>query len=209
VLAVDAGQAAFADQAVGVTSAPLDVVFTNRGGSPLDLVGAAVGQDLPGGTAYPGDYRIVTDGCAARSLGGGDSCVVTVVHTPGGVGRRDALLAVTSRDGQSAAVLLTGTGIASGVTVSPAVTRPGRVVRVIGTALSRDTAVTVVLRPAGLPVAAMTDGAGGFAVAYPVERNAAVGRFAVDVVGAGGQVLATGTLLIVRPSAEPPGFANR
>ncbi|WNV87958.1 choice-of-anchor D domain-containing protein [Umezawaea sp. Da 62-37] len=209
VLAVDDAQAAFGESPVGATSPPRTLVFTNRGGQPLDLTGASLLPTLPGGTAYPGDYAVTSDGCAARVLEAGESCAVSVTHTPAGAGRRDALLRVTTADGQAPALLLTGAGVAVSLAVSPAVTRPGRVVLVTATGLPANTAVSVVLAPDGLTVPARTDAAGRFTASYPVGREAETGVFPVQVRSTTGQVLASTSLLVATTTAKPPDFAGR
>ncbi|MFN8093417.1 MAG: choice-of-anchor D domain-containing protein [Vicinamibacteria bacterium] len=88
---------------VGRSTAPRQVVVTNTGQVPVDVLGVSVGG------ADPGDF-VLTNGCPA-TLAPGAACSVDVRFTPAAAGPRAALLQVgTSASAAPSTVALSGTG---------------------------------------------------------------------------------------------------
>lgn len=79
----------FGDQPVGTTSAVRQVRITNLGSQILRIGGAA---HIEGDDAA--DFEIRSDGCAGRSLGFREFCVVAVSFAPSGLGGRIADLVI-------------------------------------------------------------------------------------------------------------------
>jgi parallel beta-helix repeat protein len=87
------------------------VTLTNAGGSPLSV---ALAQAAPAG----GPFGVGADGCAGRTLGPGDSCVVQVGFQPGAAGSYTGTLQVTDGLGLQS-VPLRGAAVAGHVALSP------------------------------------------------------------------------------------------
>lgn len=97
-------------QAVGTVGPAQDVVLTNTGGLPLDVLNVSVTG------ANPGDFVIASDGCGGLRFRGGldESCTVRVRLAPQAVGARSAALLVRANDASgpfTTSVPLSGTGL--------------------------------------------------------------------------------------------------
>ena len=104
----------FATTAVGATSPAQTVSVSNDGLPPLHISGIALGG------ADAGDFRVLTNSCAGRTLAAGASCSVTAAMAPGAGGTRTGALAVQSDSAEGTlSVPLAGTGLAP-----PPVTKP-------------------------------------------------------------------------------------
>ena len=102
----------FADQAVGTTSSPQNVILTNSGSGPLIISSIAIKG------ANSGDFS-QTSNCPA-SLAVGANCQVSITFTPTALGARNASLAVTDNaPGPPQSVPLSGTGAQPIVQFSP------------------------------------------------------------------------------------------
>ncbi|MGC1907447.1 MAG: FG-GAP-like repeat-containing protein [Candidatus Acidiferrum sp.] len=109
IAALSPGNLSFASLAVGDSSAPQSVQFSNPGPAPI------VVQN----TAAMGDFS-ETNGCAS-TLVGGANCSIEVTFTPTGPLNRDGAIIVTDNTfNNPQAVFLSGTGIGPGVGFSPA-----------------------------------------------------------------------------------------
>lgn len=100
----------FPDQPLGTVGAAQDVVLTNTGGLPLDVLNVSVTG------AHPGDFVVASDGCGGLRVRGGldESCTVRVRLAPQAVGARSATLLVRANDASgplTASVPLSGTGL--------------------------------------------------------------------------------------------------
>ncbi len=106
----------FGSVAANASSAPLTITVTNDGDAPT----AALGNIVLGGAQT--EISVVSNGCAATSLAGGESCDVVVRFTPTAVGSYSGTLSIASSIGGTAEVTLAGTGIApASLSISPAV----------------------------------------------------------------------------------------
>src|SRR6266702_1202141 len=98
----------FANQLVGTTSAAQTVTLTNTGNTTLNMTSIAAS----------GDYA-QTNTCGT-SVAAGASCTINVTFTPTAVGTRTGAITITDdASGSPQTVSLTGTGIASAVSLSP------------------------------------------------------------------------------------------
>jgi hypothetical protein len=119
----------FGDQTVGQPSAVQSLVLTNVGAQALTVSGAAL--DAAGD---PGDFAIIGDACAGRTLALKQSCTITARFTPNAAGPRQATIDLSDNDPTDGTIGLSGTGLApsTGPTGPPGVS-----------------AVTVVTAPTG------------------------------------------------------------
>ncbi|MCP3963287.1 MAG: choice-of-anchor D domain-containing protein [bacterium] len=88
-LAIEPRTLDFRRQTVGTSSQPVSLRLDNRGTAPvrlgrLEIVGAT------------GDFRLVADGCSAKSLAPGDRCSARYVFAPKEAGQRDASVRIES-----------------------------------------------------------------------------------------------------------------
>ena len=98
----------FAQQAIGTTSAPQQLILSNAGDVALTLISASIS---------PGDFT-ATNSCGA-SLNPRSTCALSVAFVPTAVGTRTATVTVTDQF-RSHTVSLTGIGVApAGVSLSP------------------------------------------------------------------------------------------
>lgn len=145
---------------VGVSSAPLALVFTNVGGVPT----------LPLTTLLTGaDFTIDTDGCAGTTLAPGASCAVEVVFAPAGTGPRNGSLRVSSSASVYAMIGLRGTGLARPpITAVPFGANLGRVT------IDTDSSVQIfrIVNPAATATGAITASiTGADAASFRIESN--------------------------------------
>jgi hypothetical protein len=102
----------FADQAVGTTSSPQNVILTNSGTGPLIISSIAIKG------ANSGDFS-QTNNCPAN-LAAAANCQISITFTPSALGARNASLAVTDNaPGGPQSVPLSGTGAQPIVQFSP------------------------------------------------------------------------------------------
>ncbi|MDX6524445.1 MAG: hypothetical protein QOI17_1958, partial [Gaiellales bacterium] len=107
----------FGTQAVGTTSAPVQVTITNNG-PDLNVTGFSFGGTNPGAFAAIASG----DTCSGNLLaGGGGTCAVNVTFTPASAGQLSAQLQMTSDSGTSPDVVanVDGTGTAPSIAVTP------------------------------------------------------------------------------------------
>ncbi|WP_326948741.1 choice-of-anchor D domain-containing protein [Amycolatopsis sp. NBC_01307] len=188
------------------TSAPKPVVLINRGGAPLVVTGVALPPAALGTDSFPEDYAISSDGCTGRTLVTFATCTVEFTHTPRAGGVRPATAEITDSTGATTEVLLTGSGVTPTLTITPAVSKPGRVVTVTATGLPVSTAMSITGLGPAQPVT--TDAQGGFAVAYLLLPHSATGPLELTAQDAGGTVSARAGVLIQQRSSEPPDFTG-
>ena len=106
---------AFGNRVVGTTSAAQDVTVTNSGTAPLTINSIGVAG------ANAGDFA-QTNTCplAPSTLAVGASCTISATFTPSATGSRTASVSIADdAPGGPHTVALSGTGIASGVTLAP------------------------------------------------------------------------------------------
>jgi hypothetical protein len=124
----------FPDTPVGTSFSGtyLTAVVTNTGNAPVTGVGATIGG------ANAGDYSFYSNGCGTGTLTVNPSgtCTLYLMFTPTASGARPASVTVTSTNGGSVTINLTGNGVAAQNTaaVSPATLNVGT--ETIGTTLT-------------------------------------------------------------------------
>jgi hypothetical protein len=96
----------FGDQTVREPAAVQTVSVSNLGAQSLSISGAALGGN------DPGDFAIVTDGCAGRTLAFEQSCAITTSFTPSTSGARSATLTLADNEPSPTSISLSGTGVA-------------------------------------------------------------------------------------------------
>jgi phosphatidylethanolamine-binding protein (PEBP) family uncharacterized protein len=112
VASVSPSSLAFGNQAVGVTSSAQSVTLTNSGNAVLNVSRIAVSGTNASDFAQ-------TNNCGT-SVAAGANCTISVTFKPSAGGSRSAALAVTDNAaGSPQSVSLSGTGVSTGVTVSP------------------------------------------------------------------------------------------
>ena len=112
VASVSPSSLAFGNQAVGVTSSAQSVTLTNSGNAVLNVSRIAVSGTNASDFAQ-------TNNCGT-SVAAGANCTISVTFKPSAGGSRSAALAVTDdAAGSPQSVSLAGTGVSTGVTVSP------------------------------------------------------------------------------------------
>jgi trimeric autotransporter adhesin len=95
---------AFADTAVGATSAALSLNLLNQGPGPVTLSGVA---------SSSGEFALGGNCAAGTVLAANSSCAATVVFAPAQVGPRSAVLSVASNGSNPAQGLMAGNGVLS------------------------------------------------------------------------------------------------
>jgi YVTN family beta-propeller protein len=95
----------FGSETLGLRTAQQHVTVTNTGSAPL-----AIGSVSIGG-ADPGDFTVVSDGCANQQIAVGSSCATDVAFVPRADGVRSARLSYSDNaTGSPQSVVLFGTG---------------------------------------------------------------------------------------------------
>ncbi|HEY6292801.1 MAG TPA: choice-of-anchor D domain-containing protein [Terriglobia bacterium] len=124
----------FADQAVGINSAPLQVTLANSGAGPLTISSVSLGG------SNPADFS-QTNTCGT-SVAGGANCTISVSFTPAASGGASATLSVSDNaTGSPQTVSLTGTGVSPAVSFSPSTLNFGS--QIVGTKSSTPQTVEV------------------------------------------------------------------
>ena len=114
-LGVSPGVKDFGSRAVGATSDSQNFVFTNTGMAPVGpLVTVLDGAD-------PDNFSSFMDLCKGQTLAAAGVCSVTVTFKPTSAGLKNANLTV-SGPGVATAVMLVGTGAATTLRITPAMT---------------------------------------------------------------------------------------
>jgi len=201
----------FGDDLTLSTNPPAAVTVTNNGTGQLRIDNVSLPTN--GGTGkYPEDYAITENTCTNRTLRPGESCAVTLQHSPQGVGERPAVLRFddTAPNGPHL-VGLQGSGTQPQLQFNPAVTPGGRVTSVFGSGFAPQRAVTLRLRDFPETITATTDAAGNFDAVLVVFPNTRTGERIADATVDGHQppITATASLLVVPGTASPPDFQNR
>jgi hypothetical protein len=99
----------------GQASAPTTVTLRNDGLPPLAI------HSLTFRGANPGDFRLVTDACAGHTLGGDQTCTLSLAATPA-AGARAAELVIDSNAGDGAkSIALTASGLVAPLTTKPVI----------------------------------------------------------------------------------------
>ncbi|MGH4021388.1 MAG: choice-of-anchor D domain-containing protein [Pseudonocardiaceae bacterium] len=201
----------FGDNLTLSTNPPAAVTVTNNGAGQLRIDNVSLPAN--GGTGkYPEDYAIAANTCTNRTLRPGESCDVTLQHSPQSVGERPAVLRFddTAPNGPHL-VALQGSGTQPQLQFNPAVTPGGRVTSVFGSGFAPQRGVTVRLRDFPETITATTDAAGNFTATVVIFPNATPGNRVADatVVGHQPPITTTGSLLVVLGTASPPDFQNR
>jgi hypothetical protein len=129
----------FGALAVGARSPVLAITASNSGSSSTGTLGAALSG--PAST----DFALVRDLCSGLRLAGGASCTIEVEAVPTATGLRQAVLTVSSSEGERATAALSGTGASSGLSLSPTIVAFGEAAvgqtGALKTVLVRNTAV--------------------------------------------------------------------
>jgi hypothetical protein len=111
------------------------VTLTNTGTTPVQVTGVALGG------AAAADYALTGGSCQGATVAADGTCTVQVQFGAGGAGVRAGTLTVTTADGQTVTVALTGTGDQPAASVTPTSVAFGSVL--VGAApLTRDVTVT-------------------------------------------------------------------
>jgi hypothetical protein len=109
------GSLAFPDQAMGKAGPPQSLTVANQGPGTLTVTSLALGG------ANGGDFAVTGDTCSNIAVLSGKTCTMNAVFTPTGGGPRSAMLSIISNGAGSPKVVgLSGNGLASKVSVSPA-----------------------------------------------------------------------------------------
>lgn len=135
-LSASAGTLDFGHDAVdGTPVAPQTVTLANTGSTPVQLTAVALGG------AAAADYTITGGNCAdGFTVPADGTCTLTVQFGAGAGGVRAGTLTVTTADGQTVTVALTGTGDRAAASVTPTSVAFGSVL--VGAApLTRDVTV--------------------------------------------------------------------
>lgn len=107
MLAVSPGSLAFSTQQANTTSAPQQIHISNTGGSQLDNVLIDFGTSVNASQWQASACTSQTGACRFATGSGSD---VDITFAPTGIGAKDVTLDVTSSNGGSDTVSLTGTG---------------------------------------------------------------------------------------------------
>jgi len=201
----------FGDNLTLSTNPPAAMTVTNNGAGQLTIDNVSLPTN--GGTGkHPEDYAIAANTCTNRTLRPGESCDVTLQHSPQGVGERPAVLRFddTAPNGPHL-VGLQGSGTQPQLQFNPAVTPAGRVTSVFGSGFAPQRGVTVRLRGFPETIATTADAAGNFTAALVIFPNATPGNRIADATVDGHQpsITATASLLVVPGTAAPPEFRSR
>lgn len=103
-LGVSASRLQFEPRQVGEESDQLELKLVNRESTAIEVQAPQIAG------AAAADFRIVSQDCAGRALGSGESCVVSVSFTPSALGARDAVLEAPVEGQGAIAVALDGEG---------------------------------------------------------------------------------------------------
>lgn len=198
----------FGTRAVGIAPATAAGVLVNAGWGPLQVSGSSLAG------ANPGDYAILDDGCAGKSLYGGDACTVTVGFAPTKPGVRGAkLLVADSFTGSPRTATLSGRGSSAKIVLDPPIGPPGIVAIATGSGFPAGTQIalswSVGITPTMPTVTA--DAKGGFSVPVLVMRNDPVGQRQLVATWVGGPefpALQTPMLVTIAPAAPPRFLAT-
>jgi sugar lactone lactonase YvrE len=111
---VDSTMLAFGTQVVGTSSAVQTVTVKNSGGSTLTIASL---------TSTPVDFALAASGSCGTSLpinvAAGASCTLDIIFVPAAVGARSGSLAISDNaEGSPHAILVNGTGLQDGTSVS-------------------------------------------------------------------------------------------
>ncbi len=192
-------------RAVGTESLPLAATLGNAGWTPLSVTGASLtGSDKA-------DFRVVADGCKARTLRRNEACTISVVFKPVAKGARTATLAVADTfAGSPRTVRLRGLASQAKLTLDPAIGPPGIVTIVEGSGFPRDTQVrlrwTIGITPKLATVT--TDKEGRLRVPMLVFHNDLTGKRELSAEAVDGTAFppVAATMLVTKPSVIPPRF---
>ncbi|MGH3797794.1 MAG: choice-of-anchor D domain-containing protein [Pseudonocardiaceae bacterium] len=193
------------------TSPPGDVTVRNNGSAPMTI--SAVGLPTDAGPAkHPEDYKITKDGCTGRTLRPGESCAVTLQHSPQGVGDRPAVVRFDDNAPNAPQlVAVQGSGLQPRLQFNPAVAPASRVSTLFGSDFPPQHSVTIQMPDVPGLITVTTDPAGNFSTPIVIFPNATPGERTAVATVAGHQppITATATLLVVPGTVGPPGFADR
>ncbi len=122
---------------------------------------------------HPQDFAIVGEDCVGRTLANAETCIVQVVFTPSGAGRRTATVMVNTNSGSYATILVSGDGRHRPVmaTSTASIVAGARVV-IAGSGFSPNTAVTLVWADgSGRTHTVMSDAAGNILASVLVRAT--------------------------------------
>jgi hypothetical protein len=182
------------------------VTVTNTGGSPLKVGAVTV---LSG--VAPTDYTFTANTCTGASVPPKGTCQVTVKFAAGGSGDRPAVLRFVddAPGGQAHLIGLTGKGSTPTLTVTPAVTPPGRAVTVTGQGYAPGKPVTITITGSIETVTAVPDATGLFTQPLLILLKSTIGNRPVVGTIDGTGLKAERPLLIVAPTVTPSDFVVR
>lgn len=179
---------------------PSKLTVTNLGGTELTVTEVTV--EPPAAAAH---YSVAATDCTKVIAGG--TCTVSVRFSPRAPGDQPAVLRFSSdAPGAPHLVGLRGSGGEPVLTVSPAVSPPGRVVSLAGTGFAPGLPVAVDGAALTAPVAAN----GTFRASLLVLPNSPIGNRLVVAEVVGVPAVQDGsTLLVVTPTVSPADFVVR
>ncbi|MGH4017290.1 MAG: choice-of-anchor D domain-containing protein, partial [Pseudonocardiaceae bacterium] len=201
---------AFGDELPLSTNPPGDVTVENTGNAPLTINAVRIPTDAGPGQS-PEDYRITRDGCSNRTVRPGESCMVTVLFSPRGIGERLAVLQFDDNAPDGPHLLaLQGGGAQPTLRFDPAVVQAGRVTTLFGSGFAPRRNVTVQMPDAAGPITVTADAAGNFTTQAVIFSTTIPGERTVEATIEGLQppITATARLLVVSRPSPPPGTAN-
>lgn len=196
----------FGERLLRSTGPDRTVTVTNGGETPLTVDGVTVEP-----VVARASYTVVGDTCSAAPVAPGGSCAVSVRFVPTTSGDLPGVLAFTDdAAGSPHLVGLVGSAPAPTITVSPAVSPPGRVVTVTGLnfAPGQEVQTAVPLAVQTGPVTVAEDGT--FRASLLILPKAAIGnRVIVARTSAFPEINAEIQLLVVTPTVGPAEFVGR
>jgi Tol biopolymer transport system component len=192
-------------RAVGTESLPLAATLGNAGWSPLSVTKASITG------ANKADFRVVADGCKARTLRRNEACTVSVVFKPVAKGARAATLAVADAfAGSPRTVRLRGRASQAKLVLDPPIGPPGIVTIAEGSGFPPSTQVrlhwTIGITPKLATVT--TDAQGRLRVPVLVFHNDLTGKRELSAEAVDGAAFPSvaATMLVTKPPVIPPRF---
>ena len=201
-LAIEPGGGHAGSLVVGTPSTP-PMGFTVRN---ISFDSLAIGSVTVAGE-HPQDFAIVGEDCVGRTLANAETCIVQVVFTPSGAGRRTATVMVNTTSGSYATILVSGDGRHRPVmaTTTPSIVAGARV-GITGSGFSPNTAVTLVWADgSGRTHTVMSDAAGNILASVLVRATDRTGERLLVGETADGQVAGVMVTVIAPNERLTPG----
>ncbi|MGH8922507.1 MAG: choice-of-anchor D domain-containing protein, partial [Actinomycetes bacterium] len=187
------------------------VTVRNTGAAPLTISAVTIPTDA-GPAQFPQDYTVLNDDCTGRTLQPDETCPVTLLYSPQGVGERPAVLRFDD-DAPNGPhlVALRGSGITPLLQFNPAVVPDGKVSTLFGSGFAPLRSVIVRVPEVPGPIIVTTDSAGNFSTPVVIFPNSTPGVRIAEATIDGHQppITVTTSLLVVPGTLAPPEFSNR